>query len=556
MLADVYPRKIVAVHPASLMAVMTPLLDVLAALFPVRFAARDTGTAPADALWILDGNTVVAERSFASGLPVLDTPTGHQEQELARACAVQFIGNPVVQPFLLGLKVNVTAAGAYWPFRPAKGDNVIAVSDQGPLWTERQNNGVVFRRAATGVPPLSSGQPVFPLLLRGGWIRWLPLFHFLRQLTAEIDWQPNRLQACFMFDDPNLHWPSWGFLDYRALANHAREHHYHASMATVPLDLWFTHSRTAALFREQSRYLSLLVHGVEHTCAEMLRPRPAGRRLADLHWGLEKLKELEARHGLRISRVMAPPHHACSLEAADLMLQAGYEAACVAWLLLMRGNPRVRWRPDFGLRCAEFLGEGFPVLPRFNFAGQDPGRAVLAAFFHQPIIMIGHHQDVAGGLGVLADWARWVNSLGDVRWTSLEEIIHSSFLTQRVNGTLFIKLGARKIHLCVPEGVDQIVLLRPWVSGEATEPVSLIRHGSVSRLPAAAGICVGPCPVRPGEQLTVVCEVPQRALPRERSAALRLWPLTRRLACEVRDRLWPLVRSKPRIATFRFPTAN
>jgi len=35
------------------------------------------------------------------------------------------------------------------------------------------------------------------------------------------------LRACFVIDDPNLHWPSYGHLDYRRMAEHARRGGYH-----------------------------------------------------------------------------------------------------------------------------------------------------------------------------------------------------------------------------------------------------------------------------------------------------------------------------------------
>lgn len=535
---DEFPRKTVAVHPAERIPAIGSLLEVLATLFPVRFVPHAEAMSEADGLLSVALDSAVAEGAFRAGLPVLSIPEGNRSEYVSPE-RVRFVSSPAVQPFLRGIECPVEAAGGFRA-KCGDGDECVAVVGEAPVWSERRHGRATFRQVATGLPGLRPGQPVFPELLHGGWIRWLPLFHFLRELTADIDWQPQGLRACFMFDDPNLHWWSWGFINYQELAAHARRHHYHASIATVPLDMWFTHVPTAALFREQAQFLSLLVHGVEHTHAELQRPKPAGRRLGDLTWSLQQVQALEERHGLRISRVMAPPHHACSVDAANLMLQAGYEAACVAWMFLMQANPGLQWRPDFGLQPAEFLGEGFPVLPRFNFANQDPGRAVLAAFFHQPIIMIGHHQDVAGGLEVLADWARLVNRMGDVRWANLEEIIQSNYLTRRVNGTLFVKLGARNINLSVPEGVHQIVLERPWVAADQLESVHLMRPETVSELSVTHGGRAGPFPVSSGEQLTVQCATPKQTTPSLRSTPLRIWPVTRRLACETRDRLLPL----------------
>jgi hypothetical protein len=546
-MAEAMARKTVAVYPGSRMAALAPILDALAMLFPVRFLPWDGAVLPFQGLLNLAEDMTVSEQAYRMGLPVLHVA----DQALRAGTSVRsgrFVGCPILQPFLRGIEFRVKDSIQYRAMERCSDDLIIATAgDDDPLWTERCNGKASLRKLMLELPVLAVGEPVFPQLLHGGWIRWLPLFHFLRELTADIDWKSNGLHACFMFDDPNLHWSSWGFLDYHELAEHARQHHYHASMATVPLDMWFTHSRTAALFREQSEHLSLLVHGIEHSRAELQYLNSAERLLRGLHWSIGKLTEIEQRHRLRISRVMAPPHHGFNIEAANSMLQAGYDAACVGSLSLMRSNPNVRWRPDFGLQCADFFGDGLPIVPRFNFAGQDPVRAALAVFFHQPIVMVGHHQDVAGGLQILADWARWVNTLGPVRWTSLEEIMYSNYLTRMVNGTLFVKLGARKVRLSIPDGVDKVVLVRQWVVADQLEPVCLLRQGNPARLPLTPGPQVEPFAVTPREQLTVHCVVPEKAQPSPRSHSFRMWPIARRLACELRDRFSPLV-TKPRAA--------
>ena len=58
-----------------------------------------------------------------------------------------------------------------------------------------------------------------------------------------------------MLDDPNLHWPTYGFLDYAALVGSAKKHNYHVAIATIPLDGWFVHSAVGQLFRENTAHL-------------------------------------------------------------------------------------------------------------------------------------------------------------------------------------------------------------------------------------------------------------------------------------------------------------
>ena len=86
----------------------------------------------------------------------------------------------------------------------------------------------------------------------------LPLAHFLRELSAAASWEQPESTACFVFDDPNLHWWSYGYLDYRKLAAHAEAHDYRVTAATIPLDQWYIH-RATARFLQRAHLAS--VHG-------------------------------------------------------------------------------------------------------------------------------------------------------------------------------------------------------------------------------------------------------------------------------------------------------
>jgi len=55
------------------------------------------------------------------------------------------------------------------------------------------------------------------------------------------------------------------------------------------------------------------------------------------------------------------------------------------------------------------------VIPRIPLTSSDADLA-LRAFLGHPLIVYGHHEDVAAGLEPLADVAARVNRLGDVRW--------------------------------------------------------------------------------------------------------------------------------------------
>ena len=62
------------------------------------------------------------------------------------------------------------------------------------------------------------------------------------------------------------------------------------------------------------------------------------------------------------------------------------------------------------------------MLLRHPLVSRDAPELVLRAFLDQPLILYGHHEDVAPGLDVLGEAAEDVNRLGETRWCSLGEI--------------------------------------------------------------------------------------------------------------------------------------
>lgn len=538
--------KRILVFPAERLDAHRPVFEVLRRLYPVRFLPGSHHDVSADGCLFWDAPPAVVDNATRSGLPTLALTTPPILPSIpggsSGSSEIAFVGPVSEQPFLFRTRFRVPSVDVASSDNGRVNSDVVATIDGKPFWWETVHHGQLHRRASVVPEGLPEGAPLFPRLLEGGWIRWLPILHFLRSITVASDWVPHRRLACFMFDDPNLHWKSWGFIDYRRLVRHADENGYHVAMATVPADMWFTHRPTAELFRTRGDRISLLVHGVLHTHAEFQRRIPSHVRRQHLEWGLSRIEEVEHRHGIHVSRVMAPPHHACSPEAAQLMLEAGLEAACVSWTALMRWNPKTNWSPDFGLWPVEFLGNGFPVIPRFNFADQDRARAVLAHLFHQPIVMLGHHYDIADGPGVLSDWARWVSSFGNVEWTDLESIARSNFLARREGDTLYMRLCTRLARFRVPEGVRHVVADRPWWTPELVESVDMAGPEGRPEICRMNGSQTEPIRVREGDAVEIRCIRPPTPAPLKVGNFSRIWPLARRLACEVRDRLQPVSR--------------
>ena len=427
------------------------------------------------------------------------------------------------------------------PLAARDGAEVLAHVNAGPVWLRAQDGS---RHAALAPGELDEREPLKEALRAGRFLGLLPLVELLRELTADRAWTPPPLRALLMFDDPNLRWRSYGHIDYRRLAEHAREHDYHAAMAMIPLDGALFSKSAAALFAGESR-LSLLMHGLVHEHRELMRPLPEHARTAELARALRQVESFERRSGVQVSRVMCAPHGEASEDFLASMLGVGLEAVFAdlpfPWLAgePPRGPGLTYWHG------VNFVAGGLPVIPRYPFT-YDPEEVVLRAYLDQPLILYGHHEDVQGGLDPLASAAELVNALGPAEWTSAARIARGNFMTRRAGDeTLELLLLSRRADVDVPSGVRRLRVVLPVVNGPE-------RDCEVVAATASAPLRVGGGHTAAAE-LDVAVDGPGALTvelrPRDRvdhhavgPARVRPWPVVRRALTEGRDRLRPLVR--------------
>jgi hypothetical protein len=253
-----------------------------------------------------------------------------------------------------------------------------------------------------------------------------------------------------------------------------------------------------------------------------------------------RIAVFERRSGLEVSRVMAPPHGACSEAFLRGMSRSGFEAICISRGSLYNHNREAAWSPHIGMRPAENI-EGLPVLPRFRVSWNCHNSILLAAILNQPIIPVGHHSDLEGGLNLLEELASFINNLGGVKWNDLKGISRAHYAIKSDGNTLNIKMFTRRIEVAVPEGINEIMLVLPWPEGAENRSLAWRLVGEMSKWDMQ--IVEEPIAVLPGQRVEIVikdiaCKPPEKA-PFRRP---RLWPFTRRQLTEIRDRLAPIVR--------------
>jgi hypothetical protein len=414
---------------------------------------------------------------------------------------------------------------------------VVATADGKPVWMTASEGAVRHDVCWVSRPWIKSGECVFEHLNPGRFLNLLPVLEWLRWVSDYREWQQPSLRACFMFDDPNLHSPRYGFLDFEHLAAEGRRRRYHTAFATVPLDGYYVSKKAARLLRDNSQTLSLLLHGNNHTHRELACDQPPARQLALMRQAVFRACRLEEKAGATVARVMAPPHGLCSAGMMAAMAEAGLEAVCVSHGSVWTANPGAAWTISLGALPAMVVA-GLPIIPRFGLTKSE-NNILLAAYLNQPIIPVGHHWDLADGTDVLSSAARLINGLGNVAWSDLTAIARNNYRFRLRSQVMQVQTWSRTTTLTVPEGVSELELEAPWLDSER-ECIECRHSGSVGPKPSAAAQSDLPFQVIPGSSAELAVRRSSRN--GDQPYALARTPLgtvARKVLAEARDRAMP-----------------
>jgi hypothetical protein len=186
--------------------------------------------------------------------------------------------------------------------------------------------------------------------------------------------------------------------------------------------------------------------------------------------------------------------------------------------------------------CPRRLAAGrCAVIPRIPFTS-SPADIALRAFLDHPIVLYGHHDDIADGLEALAQMAAAVNRLGGVRWMSSGDIALSNVARRSAEGVLELRAFARRVRatvpggglalrIAVPDDADDAGALAGWSAGGG----AVVALGESLRVDGASSLLV---------RLHARHEVDPHAVA---PPLWRPWPRVRRSATEARDRVSPLL---------------
>lgn len=87
------------------------------------------------------------------------------------------------------------------------------------------------------------------------------------------------------------------------------------------------------------------------------------------------------------------------------------------------------------------------------------------AWLGHPLVLYGHHEDVAPGLEVLATLAARVSTLGDSSWMDLSGLLKSNYWTRLDGRTLEVRMFTSRAELRIPAGIETLRVMTPNVGG-------------------------------------------------------------------------------------------
>ncbi|MGN6870627.1 MAG: hypothetical protein ACTHMY_19725 [Solirubrobacteraceae bacterium] len=531
-------RAIIGVTPAAERCRHSRLFGAFEQAYPVRFEGRDEGAVGGLAALVRFSGAAASDDPRLEHIPCLEYQGEERDSQTVRR--VRLAAHASLSRPLWDSQLTERYATHVPPTALREGEIALATIAGNPVWRLRRTPAGDRHTVSIGPAELDAADALRSRLAPGRCLAVLALTQFIRNLTADRDWDTPGPRAAFVIDDPNLRRPTYGHINYPEMAASAAKFDYHVSIAMVPLDGRAFHAQAVQLFREQSRHLSLCIHGNNHIRDELRRPRSLAEGRVPAAQALRRSLAFERRTGVTVDRIMVAPHERLGQAATEALAAYGFEgfastrpypwleyAHDLSWLSRPAdAGPLVGWR------SAELVGAGLLALLRVDF-GHPREELVIRSFLGQPLIMYGHDDLLRGGPGALEQAVQEIGRLGDARWQSLAGIARSSYVTRRRGSTLEVRMLGRRVEFEVPEGVTDVVVSSPRVKLSAASRIA-VTGASVLECDDEAEVNTRLAVSGPGKvEVALGHPLDPLAVPVPKASVMSI---ARRLAAEGRDR--------------------
>jgi hypothetical protein len=273
--------------------------------------------------------------------------------------------------------------------------------------------------------------------------RLTPLMMFLRGALGNRVWHNDYPRACFIIDDPLLT-NSYGFLDYRRLAEIMRQQRFSTCIAFIPWNYRRSSKEVAELFSSNHSMSSLCIHGCDHTAREF-----ATTDFESLHgkaqMALERMRTHQRLSGVPFDDIMVFPQGHFSLEAMTALKASGYLAAVNTDLSPSMMTETLVVRDLLEVAVTRFAD--FPLFGRRY--PHEVAEFALDLFLGKPALVVEHHGYFRDGYNALETFIARVNALEErLEWTNVATICSRACLTRTAkDGDIYVRFYTSRFWL-------------------------------------------------------------------------------------------------------------
>lgn len=481
----------------------TKLFQVISDLFNIEFQFFGEYPQHVDyPLILLDASEEILRVARKCGTPFISYLSRQGSSPKTTSDVVNFSSSKFLPQLLRGQSMLTKEAKDLNEIRISEPFEVLAQVQGLPIWVVSSRHKNQYYTSVS-LPDFENENRLCEFFNGETFLKLLPLYCFFRFSVCRSLWEPPPMRSCIIVDDPNLHWSSYGPINYRDLLGYCNKHNIHIAFATIPLDGWYVHPKTAGIFRENDRHLSLLVHGNNHSKGELARPKQQDEALNYFAQSLHRIKRMEVTSGLSVDCAMVPPHGLVSKATALVLSQLGFEAICTnRWSLWQHIKP---WElsSNFGMEPAGFLADNMPVLNRFRMVSPIcRNEIIIAALLGIPIIPYCHVADFANSFSEIEKTVSFINKFEQVCWLSISEILRSNYSGSQIDNILRVRAYSNKIKIMTPINTLWLQIELP-ITRNDLEPSKKLFILPPARNGQKEYICGDKIPVEPGRQYEI-----------------------------------------------------
>lgn len=239
--------------------------------------------------------------------------------------------------------------------------------------------------------------------------------------TSALTGEKKETLACLIIDDPLLN-PNYGCIDFSLLLEEMKEHSFFTEIAFIPWNYKRSNPKTVRLFAENPDRYAICVHGCNHTGNEFGKGdyNELVALSATALWRMEQHKKIT---GLEYDPVMVFPHGLFCSTAMKALCNVGYLAAFSSRINASDYIGAIE--PEEYLKPATTIYHGFPLFLRHYPYERE--KIIQDKEMGRPLIIVEHHTAFRNGYEEITEFIDWINSLGNIRWTSLLNIAEYYF---------------------------------------------------------------------------------------------------------------------------------